>query len=66
MSRRGREAQSVQLLPGANAYVGGIQVRTLFFNLDAASLGAFLLFEGTARAVIIDQIPGGTVRTSIV
>ena len=60
----GRHAQAVHFLPRADAHVGRIQIRALLFELYAPPLGAFLFFEGPARAVVVDQIASSAVRAS--
>ncbi len=40
-----RQAQRVQLLPGSNANLGGIQARPLFRELESPPLRAFTFLE---------------------
>src|SRR5204862_5410162 len=62
----GWQTQSVHLLPRPDAHLGWIQIRALFFQVDAPALGALLFFQGATRAVIVAQITGVAVRASIV
>src|SRR5256886_14744034 len=62
----GWQPQSMHLLPRPDAHLGWIQIRALFFQVDAPALGALLFFQGAPRAVIVAQITGVAVRGSIV
>src|SRR5438874_12696465 len=55
----------MHLLPRPDAHLGWIQIRALFFQVDAPALRALLFFEGATRAVIVAQITGGSVDSIV-
>src|SRR6184192_3505824 len=55
----------MHLLPRPDAHLGWIQIRALFFQVDAPALRALLFFEGATRAVIVAQITGGAVDSIV-